>query len=425
MEKGHNIFDYYRARKGCKNGNDILEDNVTKAFINVLEHINNFKCPNSEVCIEQFLNRICNCNMKGPLSFYLQVTRERTRRLPLQNIPRSERNLLLITSPRKRTPIASLGKVRADRNPRADALILGPNMALLIESKIESRVRLGQVKGELGLIGADKNDKRVIHKQWDHIYREIRNISSKCSQPSIRIPCDFLTEQFCDLIDQKSLSGFKGFRKELFLFTDLEEGQVTEELKFAARALKEDIYNEPIVRQKYSLPEEKGFTRHSKDRNMPYIKLAIKRRGAKTYVSQIIQFHRWRKGKKERGLEVYACIEGKALGKLQQILNKEVNELRKTLTSMKPTDYIDLYIYEGKYRNLKFHTLRQVNENPAFLNDLAFCIGNNIEEKGLTFTISRYFEEDEALNSGTDIVKKIADAIADFHPFVELVNNRQ
>lgn len=418
--KYSNIFQYYRRDKNAK-GSDLLEDNATKALINVLEHINNYQlCPNRQYCIQRFLNRLCNPNITGlkkPLEFHLQ--KEKLDKHLTQN----KKGLLLIRHHMDKTPLPSLYGVTA-KNSRLDALIIGQDFALGCESKIFCKIDKKQLKGHLSKIqvknpNSTKNIKTVT---WKTVYEEIGRITNSCSQPAKNALCAFLVRQFSEFLEAYSLAGFKGLNKEDFLFSENENEEASNRLRFTALTLAKEVYNqvEPIIGLK-SAPKPMGFTRKKKDRSMPFIEFPVKERKNRISISQILQFHRTKDD--EHGLEVYVCVQGEALHRMQILFKNAMPELRRIFGSMNPIDYIDLYLFPP-YNSLCSFTLKTLNKNPEYINELEKVLNNNVNKTSLTFAISRFFGDNEVEKDGTSIVTKIVDAMSDLDRFIQLVKRR-
>ncbi|MFH1455767.1 MAG: hypothetical protein ABIF40_02350 [archaeon] len=185
-----NLFYYYRgpSKKKKQKIYDIqLEDNTTKALINVLELC--FKSGSPGITLK-FLknNKIRNC--RKVLGYQLQIRKEKS---------------------------------------QPDASIVCKNKTVYIESKLASPLKRKQIKNHLGslkiednlLIITDKEkdkrilddikDKRLKFTTWDRIHRFFQNIN-KSNKELLKL----LVKDFTNYLEVNALTQFNGFKDEDF-----------------------------------------------------------------------------------------------------------------------------------------------------------------------------------------------------------------
>ncbi len=211
--KYHNIFAYYQRSKSDEAKIWTLEDNATKALVNVLEGIqSNSICEKKSDCISAFLKMLCpntKCGFKGPYSFQLQVENP-----DICIVHKSYIRLLLIRPQWNSFPLGAIKGAKSTPGTRLDALIAGRSFALGCECKIHEATREGQLRGHCQALGIRPSRKQIVEVTWDVISKNLDNILSGCKQPSSI--CRFLISQFSEFLQDSNLNGFMGFTSEDF-----------------------------------------------------------------------------------------------------------------------------------------------------------------------------------------------------------------
>jgi len=170
-----------------------LENDVTKALINVLEH------SKSKKVISAFLQLIEIKEPPSTFKFDFQITDK--------NKFRSHKNrvMLCIVSDylqKKSSPTYSVKK------SIPDACIYNDNTAILIEVKTQSPLIEEQIEKHIENYFGTKTKRRTL--QWELISEKLKTIS-------ISNPVDkLLIKQFCDFLELIGIAEFNGFRKSDF-----------------------------------------------------------------------------------------------------------------------------------------------------------------------------------------------------------------
>jgi len=225
-DKGHNIFDYFRGprpRRGVSKEdleNEVLENNVTKALLNVMEY-----CPELG---RQFITWL---NEKHLIRRGLTLKPPDIKDVRILEGPTSDE----IADANITRILLGIKKHEADndrdtsKGERLDGTVVGQGWLVAIESKLGGMER-HQLKREEKKIRATA----VVQLLWKEV--------QECFERALKMeghqaPSEkerFLVEQFCGFIRQKGLVPFPGFQKRHFdcpLRGQKEENGEQEELK--------------------------------------------------------------------------------------------------------------------------------------------------------------------------------------------------
>lgn len=232
MGKLHqNIFYYYKgALNREKDVEQQIEDNTTKALINVLE---NSSIETQKLIIEN-ITEIAIPKSVRKLKYILQATTIGKERIV--SIPNK---FILAISP---CGEVEDGDAKYDRGSRPDAWIWSSDFVILLENKTRGKLSKAQLEqhGRL-LIGNGK----LIVKSWiNDVYPVIKETASKVQNEKDR----FLLSEFKKYLEVIGMSRFEGFDKEDFMRKycdddDREEFDYLKSFKFdkLAEAVKERL----------------------------------------------------------------------------------------------------------------------------------------------------------------------------------------
>lgn len=203
----HNIFYYYRGPKHLKQEqyDQQLEDNTTKALVNVLKHC-------SPAVTLKFLEWL-GITATGNVEVELQKPTIGT-----EKIRRTSQRLLLglIAIPEKKgdTICTKLeGPTNGDSRP--DAWLYGEDFVVLIESKVEdAALELNQMRCHYRkLQTATRQPSRCQVRTWVEVHQFFMMLL-----PELKDKNKLLVEQFTQYLEWKAMTEFTGFEEGMFEF---------------------------------------------------------------------------------------------------------------------------------------------------------------------------------------------------------------
>jgi hypothetical protein len=208
----HNIFLRYRSRSPMDISEEQfsyakereLEDNVTKALINLLEY-------SRGPALLQFL-RLCKIEPSCPLEEYELALHED---IGGQGTLPNERFLLEIVPGKKELMDAKSALAKTDE-PIQDARIQSRNEVCFIEVKIRGRVTTGQRRSYLEAYSIPEENVRPL--LWDDLHSSFSNLlprDTDISNTWLSVS-GFLLAQFLEYLEFLGLSSFAGIRSEHF-----------------------------------------------------------------------------------------------------------------------------------------------------------------------------------------------------------------
>lgn len=431
-QKHHNIFDYYR---GKANGDDAskeiaLENNVTKALINVLE----LSDPESKIS-EDFIKWLADkasCGFRPRIiSNYLLQTR------PDRNeyyVSRERTKLLLGIVPYGWEQNHIPGKKRPTTRP--DAWLIGRNFTILIESKCRGGLDKAQVEKHRELLYPHHEKKlRPVEVNWKDIHNRFRKLQKQetCTEKS-----NFLIDQFCEFLNSHGLAGFRGFKQEHFDFPKKKgekQEKIRQELRAALRALTSELhghrYEDDVRLFDWYPASTKPLGLHGLTKDKSFAQVYFYRGPYDTQkqieeneAHQCVQLDF-----NEEKLWVWARVKTEPmLTRLYQRIEKKKDELLRILREMPPDhEYkIDLYDDNRSYLDRRQEIeVREVVNDLEWLDRICESLKANCSVRNLEFAISRCLSKDRVINEGSKLVDTIAETMKAIDPFVEFVNTRR
>lgn len=200
----HNIFYYYRGASLSDTARERqLEDNTTKALVNVIEHcdLNVSKAFLDWLGIEVCDKPICE----------LQRTN-----ISCGSIKRKSIRILLGLIPSKASHSSNnTSPARSDSRP--DAWIYGNDYVILIESKIVGGLDRHQIHRHQAILQTKEDP---IVKTWPQIHHFFKTLNVNLSSKDA-----WIIYQFIKYLEFNSMGGFTGFDAEIFDFF-LSQGDV-------------------------------------------------------------------------------------------------------------------------------------------------------------------------------------------------------
>lgn len=213
----HNIFYFYRGPESKQKKEDLdsiskdiqVENNTTKALINLLKYTNRSICKNfAKFFFQLELN-------EGDMKFALQK-----QTIGEQRIKSKKTRLVVGITPKKtgsiniNIPIEKFELNNLDtQSSIPDAWIWDNHNVILIESKTNIRLDKDQMLRHSKLLGPTQKVK-VIH--WEEIYQFFKNLLEKLEDSKINIKDKFILNQFVEYLELINLSKFNGWKSEDF-----------------------------------------------------------------------------------------------------------------------------------------------------------------------------------------------------------------
>jgi hypothetical protein len=391
MKKLHqNIFYYYRGAHATQKDIEIqLENNTTKALINVLEN-----CSLSKEIINMIIGNPITSKTRKRLHLTLQEST-----IGKERISTLSNRLVLGLSPE--------GKVKKDKPSNTirslpDAWIWGDNFAILIENKTRGELNSSQLTRYCRLFG--KCD--LVVRSWiKDVYPIFKRLSSK---KGINQKDRFLISEFRRYLEIIQLSTFEGFELQDFarlLSGDPDERDYTlHKFELLADLLKEPMKRRGLEHYEGKTRDWHGFAR--KYKKYPCYQLAnfsvFAREGGETGVA--IKLHI---GSGPDLSKLKRRVQDKKFGKLLLALRKksELNERRYDVTVAQTES-------AGPYR-VKWaaeYTLYSECITRQRVSQLVSFVESSDK---MWLSIYHTIEPAEAAEVGKDIINRIANVIDD------------
>jgi len=197
MDFHRNVFYYYRGPIKDKSPIDQqLENNTTKALVNVLENC-------SAALTEQFLNWLGVNSASQKIHFELQRGTIGERR-----IQRAKNKLLLgiVGGPSADVPLSSESP---EGQSLPDAWIYGDDVVILVESKFGPRLDVKQRALHMKLLGVDAEERRVT---WQEVHEFFNGMQGLAGVDR------FLVQQFTRYLEYVGMATNRAVTEELFDF---------------------------------------------------------------------------------------------------------------------------------------------------------------------------------------------------------------
>lgn len=220
VDPHRNIFYYYKSQWRRTRDEFLydpqLENNTTKALINVLE----FCHPNT--ALRSFLELLTTKVNEGN-GLYLDLwQQDKVYHFALQTNPSAVAEAwqkVLVTITLTHATRENDEPSQQQTGGRPDAWIFsGTDLAIMIESKLSPNVDKKQLQGHLKAVGWCEFSRVDI--RWQDIYQCMRGTAAACREGKDR----FITHQFLNYLEVMGMSPFQGFRNADFdLFISYDE----------------------------------------------------------------------------------------------------------------------------------------------------------------------------------------------------------
>jgi hypothetical protein len=411
----HNVFYYYRGSKAEERGRERqLEDNTTKALINMLEH-------GRERVVAPFLEWLGIPKDQNP-RFYLQ-----RHTLPDPTVRKKELRLLLALLPKTEFLPLEAWQNPAPGESRPDAWIVGKDFVVLIESKVLARADQEQMMLHFNkLLGGDKPPK-YRETTWAEIHRFFLDL-----RPRLQGLEAWLVQQFTEYLEVIGMNDFCGFRQDFFDYFFTHDDEDTRKwVKHNMETFARNILDE--LRKSIPFYQYVDLGRLSLSDIYCWAAFGPKEtRDHKAYRNLAHQTI----SADSQGLNIFVNVERKpAVEKLRDKIRKSQSEWRKIVSQLHEHSAFSLKIEERIQKQAQNYDYRPICVvESAYLSDprladVSFTyLESLLEQIRLPYvTLVTRVGRQEAIqaseaNYGRKLIEKITSLMAGFHPLVEFIN---
>lgn len=441
----HNIFNCYHRICGTEDEDEkesVLENNVTKALVNVLE----LSDPQSSVRKEfvDLLGKRVGTHLSPSISHYVL---QRTKPAHYDTVVAPSRTKFMLgIVPKGREDRWEEG-IQRDRGTRPDAWLIGKNWTVLVESKLRRGLENAQVNGHKRLLRCNRNPVEV---NWKDIHSLMRNLTEgeKCT------PKDkFLLTQFCDFLELNGLAGFTGLtRQDLdFIGMDQEEKRENYHLREALIgklwALAEELWESDSIRRMYPwygdpstclLHKPKQYASFFfVDQGIPKKELRALEQlsNAATYRTRergLLEEIKARRAYVEvhvdrEFIEVYVGVDKDPLRKLADFGDSKWNGLWDIAKAIPVTFSVQLLNDDSRSllgRRKSEITKSEITEDEAWVHKIRKSVqGAALSASENVFAITRRWDRREVLQLKGCLVGEISAAMRELYPVVKFIND--
>jgi hypothetical protein len=414
----HNIFYFYRGgQEDDASRSRQLEDNTTKALINILENVDNR-------ITEKFLRWITvSIEEIHNVSFWLQrndigtsVLERKDELILLAIVPEREDRLLL--------PQAT------KQHSRPDAWIAGDKFAVLIESKVVGGLDSAQLKEHYRKLADNSTVEPKYHEiTWGEVHRFFRNeVRSSCN--AVHQSDRFLLNEFMEYLDMCDFADFNGFDTDFFdyFFThDNEEarGWVKNKIKAFAPLMLDDLQKiDGLFYQDY----DQGVLQ--KGDNYAWVAFGPTEKKYRNLAHLTIRFD-------ARGMDVFVNIELKdATDKFKKHLRLRPDALKQALETLCSNDALSFIVEKrkqkqaSKYDYIKLMEIESYALSDEKLSDSMYdFLMSTIDNTELpSINIIKRINRNEVilLSAGETpepLFKEFVSIAEKFHTFISFINH--
>jgi len=446
----HNIFNYYARLSRSEYENEdkkeaVLEDNVTKALINVLE----LSDPESKLRqrFVEWLSKKANHSLSPRITNYFLQTAEPPNYAEITKSGRTKFILGIVPSgwehdtkkgwPRKKTT-------------RPDAWLVGKDWTVVIESKCREGLDEAQIEGHRKLLRCRKETAQEVN--WKDIHELFDDLAKS---DRVTSKDKFLLDQFCKFLELNGLVGFRGFTHEDFKFLCMEEAEkkdnlsLRNELKGKLWALAKDLWRSDSIKKMYpwysdpstsllykpqehasfffvdqEIPKKEQWRLEKLSNSASYRKKEnelldqIKKR--RVFVEVYLN------GTDGGYVEVYASAKADALQSLASLsdtqwrrLWKIVRKIRVPISIQVLDDSFDSLLPKKKGEIIK----KEIAEDETWLE----CVRKSVQKASETpesmFAVTRCWNKQQVLGLGEKLAIEISKAMKEFRSLVKFIND--
>ena len=415
----HNIFYFYKgSQKDDSERTRQLEDNTTKALINILENID-------QEIVVKFLYYIGLSSFKiNNIQYCLQRNN-----IGKSSLRRKKELVLLAIVPEKKNilPISYKNK----NYSRPDAWIYNDDFAILLESKVVGCLDYSQMREHYKKLDIkSQSEPKLIEITWSDIYTFFKSeieLLSKTKQTITK----FLLGQFTEYLDMANLTEFTGFDSEFFdyfFYHDNEESRKW--VKNKINSFVSLIFDEMSSVDK-SFYQSFDIGVLSKKKNYSWVAFGPKDKKYRKVTHLSIKFN-------SQGIEIFINIETKpATDQLKNVILCKSNEFVQAIKKLCINDKLTFIVEKREQKQVSdydFIKLFQV-ESFAFLDTdfsdstYEFFVNSIINTRLPSINIIKKIHRKDAIamssgDSPEQLVKELSRIANKFHGFISFCNQK-
>lgn len=418
----YNLFGYWR---GPNEGNKVLENNVTKALINVLELSNDTVRGDFISWLGEQIK--INLQPTGITECVLFPARS--------DLPDAQIRVMLGIKPYWASELHRGHGRRQEHERRYDGALVGQGWLVAIETKINKDMDTKQFEDERRQLGRSAVRKVIT---WRQIHEFFSQLKAR-QEPSSAL----LINQLCEYLDLIGQVGFQGFKERHFDCITSEgtwaedKGDIRNELRGVMNTLGGDLYefkydDGEILKELYAdWDDVRGLRKGRSKYDWAYLYFfpCGTRRTERAHQSITLDL-------RDLTLSVWARVTTQeGLAKLHRKVSSD--EGREKLTGIlkgaqeqSAPIWFDLYHdsekkkYQSVFAN-EITGMTIVKTLHEYIDKLSQELHKHKEEKDLTFALGRGFFKEEVIRTGSYLVREIANTMRSIHPFVQFVNSRK
>jgi len=415
----HNIFYFYKGGQEDDNAKSRqLEDNTTKALINILENIDHKITAKFLRHIGVIASEISNVN------FCLQKNDIGTSALQRKN----ELILLAIVQEKKKElKLTDIDK----HHSRPDAWIYGDSFAILVESKVVGYLDYSQMRAHYRKLSLNSIEAPVYNEiTWNEVHLFFKNEVNNHNEKSNIGPTNiFLLKQFTEYLDMCNLTDFNGFDSDFFDYFfahDDEDSRLW--VKKKIKSFSSHIYNKMSeIDSEFYQDYDQGQLK-LKD-NYSWVAFGPKNKEYRNLAHQTIRFN-------SQGLDIFINVElKKATDNFKAKIVKYPEELKQAIENLCDGQNLTFliekreYVVASRYNYFKLFELKSYSLTDSKLSDSSYnfllSVVKDIDLPAISI-IEKIHRNDaiEASSGGTPkkLVDKILKITTKFHEFISFIN---
>jgi len=414
----HNIFYFYKGGQEDDNARTRqLEDNTTKALINILENIDRQITVKFlryiGVSVEE-INNVQYCLQKNDIG---TSALQRKKELILLAIVPERKNELLVTKIEK-------------HHSRPDAWIYGDEYAILVESKVVGYLDYSQMREHYQKLDVNSKRKPEYYEiTWGEVQlffkNELNSLDNDVNASNL-----FLLNQFTEYLDMCNLTDFNGFDSDFFDYFfshDNEESRIW--VKNKINSFASLIFNEMSKVDKLFYQDFDQGQLKTKDISS-WIAFGPKNKKYRKLAHLTIRFD-------SQGIEIFINIETKpATENFKQNIKNQPNKLKKAIKELcnicdltfmvekREQDVASKYNY-FKLLEIESYALKEEKISDSTYDFFISSIGNIALP---SINIIKRIERNDAIalssgNSPKRLINELIKTTTKFHNFIVFCNN--
>jgi hypothetical protein len=401
MDFHHNVFFYYRGQARTQGALERqLENNTTKALINVIEH-------SSDFVKSEFLKWLKIDSPRNKMFFELPKAE-----IAPERIPEAIQKVLLGIVGGDRAETVVSPKLESEGLNIPDAWIYGENFVVLVESKMGEKLDENQLRRHLERLNG--NREHICRRTWSELHQLFSRLESDRLSELDRFLCTQFTE-YLESIGMASVKEISAERFDLLLDSEDVDG------KRWVRAMMKQLAETVVSRDMDILHCKVGNSDKTPDGYNVWATLSAKERHQdEAHITLQIFPH---------GFEVFANVETvRAVKKLRKLIDTNRSKLWDALSALDGfLVSVTKRVNMGTPRNFDYQRVKET-ESGSNLSDYSFekiidWIMDVDKNPYPQFSVRKYFSKDEIVDLKDKLPDNMLDIARQLRPLVNLIND--